>query len=49
MIGDQLETDILGAHHIGIDQLYLNRENKKTSAPLPTYEVHSLAEIKAIL
>jgi putative hydrolase of the HAD superfamily len=49
MIGDTYETDILGAYNAGIDQIFLNNENKTEFDIKPTYVVKSLKEIKAIL
>lgn len=49
MVGDMFDTDIVGAAGIGMDQIFLNRKGL-TSLPFkPTYEVHSLGEIKEIL
>ncbi|MBN1651670.1 MAG: YjjG family noncanonical pyrimidine nucleotidase [Bacteroidales bacterium] len=48
MIGDDLEADILGAKNVGIDQIYVNFENKlHTESPL--HEVNTLAAILEIL
>ena len=48
MIGDNLQTDIIGAHDAGLDTIFFNRWNVGPS-PVPTYTVSSLLEIKAIL
>ncbi len=48
MIGDDLEADILGAQKVGIDQIYVNFENKSHSEN-PSYEVNSLLEISKII
>ena len=48
MIGDDLEVDMAGARQIGIDQLYVNHENKKHEEPV-TMEVFSLEEIMGLL
>jgi putative hydrolase of the HAD superfamily len=48
MIGDDLEVDMAGARQIGIDQLYVNHENKKHDEPV-TMEVFSLKEIMRLL
>jgi len=48
MIGDDLEVDMAGARQIGIDQLYVNHENKKHDDPV-TIEVFSLKEIMELL
>jgi putative hydrolase of the HAD superfamily len=49
MIGDNLQTDIMGAMAAGIDALFFNRfpEHEKTTAP--TFVVTSLREIIKIL
>ncbi len=49
MIGDNMDTDILGAKNFGMDQLYFNSSSVLTKIHKPTYEVSSLAEIKDIL
>lgn len=49
VIGDDYEVDILGAYHIGIDQIYYNLHEEKHKTPSPTYEVSHLLEIKDIL
>ena len=47
MIGDNLQTDIIGAHDAGLDTIFFNRWNVEPSA-VPTYTVASLTEIKSI-
>ena len=49
MIGDNLQTDIMGAMASGLDALFFNRypEHEKTTAP--TFVVTSLREIMKIL
>ena len=51
MIGDNLQTDILGALGAGIDALFFNRwgVDVEGNAQRPTYVVDSLLEIKNIL
>jgi len=48
MIGDDLEGDIKGAEALGMDQIYFNPERKDHQAH-PTYEIHSLQELKQLL
>lgn len=48
MIGDNLQTDIIGAHDAGLDTILFNRWNEEPS-PIPTYTVQALSEIQAIL
>ena len=48
MIGDNLQTDILGAHNVGIDTIFFNRWNNEPS-DVPTYTVMGLCEIMNIL
>ena len=49
MIGDNFQTDILGAKHVGLDTAYFNRF-PDFPAPEPiTYEVTSLRELMDIL
>lgn len=49
MIGDNLQTDIIGARNSGIDQLWFNPESKATETIQPTFTVRRLNEIKDIL
>ncbi len=49
MIGDNLDTDIIGAKNYGMDQLYFNVNLNLCKNCEPTYEVKSLEEIMAIL
>ena len=51
MIGDNLQTDILGALHAGIDALLFNRWNVdvKESPQVPTFVVDHLRDIMEIL
>ena len=48
MIGDNLQTDIIGAHDAGLDTILFNRWNVEPS-PYPTHTVVALREIKDIL
>lgn len=48
MIGDNLQTDIIGAHEAGLDTILFNRWNVEPSS-FPTYTVTTLREIKDIL
>ncbi|MGE0089364.1 MAG: YjjG family noncanonical pyrimidine nucleotidase [Bacteroidales bacterium] len=48
MIGDDLETDILGAKNTGIDQVFLNTDQTKHSENI-TYEINSLLELCELL
>ena len=48
IIGDRLDTDILGGINVGIKTIYLNRFNKSGSIK-PDYEIKSLNELKKIL
>jgi len=49
MIGDNLQTDILGALNSGIDQIWFNPENKLSGDIKPTYTINWLSEITEIL
>lgn len=45
MVGDNLNTDILGSSRIGMRNVWINREDQvNTSEVTPTYEVTSLTE-----
>lgn len=50
MIGDKLETDILGANNVGIDSCWFNPDKleNKTSI-VPTFEIENLLELLKIL
>jgi putative hydrolase of the HAD superfamily len=50
MIGDNLECDIDGARLAGMDQVFFNPEKSKSKlAPKPTYHIHCLSELQAML
>ncbi len=50
MIGDNIDTDIRGAHDFGIDTLYFNPHHETVAHPeAVTYEVQALREIIHIL
>ena len=49
MIGDCLEADIEGAFHAKIDQLWYNPNKLPHKGIKPTYQVHTLGDIKEIL
>lgn len=48
MIGDDLETDILGAKNFGLDQVYFNPRGKNHKEEI-SYEINSLNELTEIL
>ena len=49
MIGDNFDTDIIGAINSQIDQLFFNISPDFRAPQTPTYEVRHLAQIKDIL
>ena len=49
MIGDNFNTDILGAQQAGLDTIYFNRFPDHPAPKPVTYEVHSLHDIMNIL
>ena len=50
MIGDNFQTDILGAKRAGLDTMYFNQHPSQNPATESvTYEVNTLAEIMEIL
>ncbi len=49
VIGDNYETDIIGAHNAGIDQIFLNTQNRTDLPVKPTFIVKNLKEIMNIL
>lgn len=48
MIGDNPETDVLGAINASLDVIYFNPERKSHNLPV-TYEISSLSELTGIL
>jgi putative hydrolase of the HAD superfamily len=48
MIGDNLQTDIIGAKNFGIDHIYFNPE-KRTHKATVTHEIDCLSQLKEIL
>jgi putative hydrolase of the HAD superfamily len=48
MIGDNLQTDILGARNFGMDQIYFNPDKKVHEASV-THEIGCLSDLKLIL
>ncbi|MBR3522365.1 MAG: HAD hydrolase-like protein, partial [Prevotella sp.] len=48
MIGDNLQTDITGAHNAGLDTILFNRWNVEPTS-IPTHTVTTLREIMQIL
>ncbi len=48
MIGDELETDIIGARNFGIDQVFFNPESIKHNEKV-TYEISDLLELMGLL
>lgn len=49
MIGDNWNSDILGAHNAGIDQIWFNPDGDPAHGFTPTYSIKALSEIKSIL
>ncbi|GAF64583.1 putative hydrolase [Bacillus sp. TS-2] len=49
MVGDNLNTDILGANRTGIQSVWINREEMKAKDVNPTFEIHSLHDLFSIL
>lgn len=49
MVGDNLNTDILGANRVGIQSIWINREKKERNHVLPSFEIKQLSEIFSIL
>lgn len=48
MIGDNYNTDIVGARNAGMDQIFFNPKKNRKREPV-TYEVNSLIQLKEIL
>ncbi|MFD1706106.1 HAD family hydrolase [Siminovitchia sediminis] len=49
MVGDNLNTDILGANRAGIRSVWINREQNKRNEVKPTYEIQRLSDLYEIL
>lgn len=50
MIGDNFQTDILGAKAVGLDVMFFNRKpNTFVASETVTYEIHSLKEALLVL
>lgn len=49
MVGDNLNTDILGASRTGITSVWVNRKNKKRTDVKPNHEIKSLRELIPLL
>ncbi|WP_047982828.1 HAD family hydrolase [Ornithinibacillus californiensis] len=49
MVGDNLNTDILGANRVGMKNVWINRNNQKTKEIQPTYEIDKLVELVPII
>ena len=49
MIGDHFEVDILGAKHIGMDQVYFNPKQRANNDGSATFEIACLSELYEIL
>ncbi|MBW6478457.1 MAG: YjjG family noncanonical pyrimidine nucleotidase [Bacteroidales bacterium] len=49
IIGDDPEADILGAHQIGMDQIWVKHKPLKPETTKPTFAVNTLHEILEIL
>ncbi len=49
MVGDNLNTDILGAERAGIDSVWVNRHDKERNDVTPTYEIGALKELLPLL
>jgi len=49
MVGDNLNTDILGASRVGMKSVWINREEKTPETVHPTYEIQDLLELIPLL
>lgn len=45
MVGDNLNTDILGANRVGMRNVWINRNGLEATDILPTYEIKNLTEL----
>lgn len=49
MVGDNLNTDILGASNLGITTVWINRRQQKLQDIIPDYEIKELHEVLEIV
>lgn len=49
MVGDNLNTDILGANRAGIKSVWINREQKERNEVEPSYEISQLTDLYEVL
>lgn len=49
MVGDNLNTDILGSSRVNMRNVWINREGQTPDKVKPTYEVQSLSELVQLL
>ncbi|TMU87353.1 HAD family hydrolase [Bacillus sp. BHET2] len=49
MVGDNLQTDILGASRLGIKTVWINRRQQRPQEVIPDYEVKELQEVLEIV
>lgn len=49
MVGDNLNTDILGSSRTGIKNVWINRHGKERNEVIPDYEISHLSELFPIL
>ena len=50
LIGDEIETDIIGSINNGIDSCWFNMKKKNNNTEFkPNYEINDLIELKEIL
>lgn len=49
MVGDNLNTDILGANRAGVRSVWINRHQKTRNEVVPTYEITHMGDLYEIL
>ncbi|WP_339160702.1 HAD-IA family hydrolase [Siminovitchia sp. FSL W7-1587] len=49
MVGDNLNTDILGANRAGIKSVWINREQKERNEVVPSFEIQRLTNVYDVL
>ncbi|UOE92593.1 HAD-IA family hydrolase [Alkalihalobacillus sp. LMS39] len=51
MVGDNVNTDILGSNRVGMKNVWINQENNQVTDPekQPTFEIQSLSELPQVL
>ena len=47
-IGDTYETDIVGAHNVGLKTVWINRNNASNVNGISTYQIKDITELRKL-